>query len=41
MILYVMMSGEAAIPSPGERVARRAGCGMRGITADTVQSKGL
>ena len=31
----------SALPSPGEKVARRAGCGMREITVDTVEGKDL
>ena len=36
MAFIVLFSAEGALPSPGEKVARRAGCGMRAATYHAV-----
>ena len=35
-MFIVLFSAAGALPSPGEKVARRAGCGMRAATYDAV-----
>jgi hypothetical protein len=36
LVFIVLFSAAGALPSPGEKVAQRAGCGTRAVTFDAV-----